>query len=58
MRFGVSVLLEIVNTVQQGIATGTDVSENLRLIDVQLNEETGKLELSDSFLKERSEKSS
>jgi hypothetical protein len=53
MKFGVSVLLEIVNAVQQGIATGSDVSEHLRQVDVQLNEETGKLELSDEFLKGR-----
>ena len=55
MKFGVSVLLEIVSVVQRGIANGEDISEHLRQIDMQVNEETGKLELSDAFLKSRSE---
>ena len=36
MRFGKDVLLEIVAIVQDGLVNGTDVSEKLRQVDVQV----------------------
>jgi len=52
MRFGKDVLLEIVAIVQDGLVNGTDVSEKLRQIDVQVmidDQTTEYLSLSDEY---------
>ena len=57
MKFGKSVLLEIVDVVREGLLTGKDISQALREIDVVekvgglLNDEdVGKLVLSDEYV--------
>lgn len=57
MKFGNSVLVEIVEIVRCGITQGEDISELLRKVDVTLgsNPETGVravLELSNEYLRE------
>lgn len=58
MKFADNVLLEIVNIVANALATGTDVSEELRAVDVVLDvttHENGaksaqRVKLSDTYL--------
>lgn len=49
MKFGKSVLLEIVDLFRDGILTGNDISQALREIDLVAN--NGTLELSPEYIK-------
>ncbi len=51
MKLASDALLEVLETIQHGIATLSDVSEKLRQID--LEEYDGQLRLSDSYLLEK-----
>jgi hypothetical protein len=51
MKFSDDVLLEIVDIVRRGIATGTDVSQMLR--DLDLEESDGRLVMTAGYLEHR-----
>ncbi len=50
MKLGKSVLLEIVAIVQEGLVNGSDVSQALRSIDLEVVEESDTVELSEAYL--------
>jgi hypothetical protein len=49
MKFGPSVLLEIVAIVQEGLVKGVDISQRLRDIEVSVGND-GNLHLSDDYI--------
>jgi hypothetical protein len=56
MKFGPSILLEIVAIVQDGFLNGKDVSQALRNIEVVVDpDDPEKLNLSDAYMKHRLE---
>jgi hypothetical protein len=55
MKLGTSVLLEIVAIVQEGLFKGTDISDGLRELDVDVygpeDSDEDSIELSDAYVK-------
>jgi hypothetical protein len=50
MLLGNTALVEIVAAFQDGISTGTDVSQKIREIELEVDSVTGKLELTQAYL--------
>lgn len=51
MKLAKDALIEIIDIVRQGLATATDISENLRQLDLEVDEGTSSLRLTSDYQK-------